>query len=154
MIDFQTTVESVPTFSALCKQIPDIHKWRNFIVASGAFPEDLRHLKRNQQHTIDRLNWILWRDQAIPELACTRLPTYSDYTIQYPKQLDRAGPFNYSASIRYTADEYWVIMRGESVSRLSAGEGAGKPPEPANCLAPYLPDRGRLRASVRYCTFR
>jgi len=129
LIDFQTTEQSVPPFSALCAQIPDIHEWRNFIVASGAFPEDLRQLKRNQQHTIDRLDWILWRDQAIPERACTRLPTYSDYTIQYPQYLDRAGPFNYSASIRYTADEYWVIMRGESVSNE---EGPGTAQWPAN----------------------
>ena len=81
LIDFQTTEQSVPPFSALCAQIPDIHEWRNFIVASGAFPEDLRHLKRNQQHTID------------------------------------------------TADEYWVIMRGESVSNE---EGPGTAQWPAN----------------------
>lgn len=129
LIDFQVIEQSVPTFSALCAQIPDIHKWRNFMVASGAFPEDLRHLERNRQHTIDRLDWILWRNQAIPKLSCTRLPTYSDYTIQYPQYLDRAGPFNYSASIRYTADKYWVIMRGESVSNE---EGPGTAQWPAN----------------------
>ena len=94
-----------------------------------AFPEDLRHLEKNKQHTIDRHDWILWRDQAIPSVSCTRLPTYSDYTIQYPQYLDRPGPLNYSASIRYTAKEYWVIMRGESVSNE---EGPGAAQWPAN----------------------
>ncbi len=136
LVDFQVIDPSVPKFSALCRQIPDIHKWRNFIVASGAFPEDLRHLRRNQQHTIDRLDWISWRDQTTPKGSCKRLPTYSDYTIQYPQYLDRAGPLNYSASIRYTAKEYWVIMRGESVSNE---EGPGTAQWPAN--AQLLCDR-------------
>lgn len=131
LLDFQVTEQSIPTFSTLCVQIPNIHEWRNFMVASGAFPEDLRHLERNRQHTIGRLDWLLWRDQVISEISCTRLPTYSDYTIQYPQYLDRTGPFNYSASIRYTADEYWVIMRGESVSNE---EGPGTAQWPANAL--------------------
>lgn len=133
LVDFQIVDHdhSAPTFTTLCERIPNIHKWRNFIVASGAFPKDLSRLEKNRIHRLERLDWVLWRDQAIAGPPVTRLPNYSDYTIQYPLNLDRTGPSNYSASIRYTADHYWVIMRGEGV--FNEG-GAGTAQWPANAL--------------------
>ena len=129
LVDFQVIGQSAPTLATLCERIPNIHKWRNFIVASGAFPEDLRQYERNQQHTIKRLDWISWREQVASKSSSIRFPTYSDYTIQYPRYLYRTGPFKYSASIRYTADDYWVIMRGENVFNE---EGPGTAQWPAN----------------------
>jgi hypothetical protein len=62
-----------------------------------------------------------------------RQANYGDYTIQYgmfPKPLNDA---NFSASIRYTADDYWVIMRGESV-RNKRGPGFAQWPANAQLL--------------------
>ena len=131
LVDFQVIDQSVPSFSALCARIPEIHKWRNFIVASGAFPVDLSDLQKNRQHTIERLDWISWSAQAAAVPPAVRLPIYSDYTIQHPRHQDRTGPLNYSASIRYTADKYWVIMRGEGVYNE---DGPGPAQWPANAL--------------------
>lgn len=131
LVDFQIIDQSAPTFNTLCERIPSINKWRNFIVASGAFPEDLRALGKNDIHRLERLDWISWKDQAIAKSSVMRMPIYSDYTIQHALYLNRKGRQRYSASIRYTADNYWVIMRGEDVFNRD-GPGFGQ--WPANAV--------------------
>jgi hypothetical protein len=118
IIDFKITNSSTaPTFGTLCEVIPNIDRWRNFIVASGAFPEDLSGLQKNDIHKIERIDWKLWKDQTTAMPSVPRMPTYSDYTIQHALYLIRKGRARYSASIRYTAEDYWLIMRGEDVFR-------------------------------------
>ena len=117
IVDFQIIDWSAPTFKTLCKLIPRINGWRNFIVASGAFPEDLSELQKNDIHKIERIDWKSWRDQTTEVPSVPRIPTYGDYAIQHALYLRREGPAHYSASIRYTAEDYWLIMRGEDVFR-------------------------------------
>jgi hypothetical protein len=131
IVDLKIIDQSAPKFNTLCKLVPSIGKWRNFIIASGAFPEDLSGLRKNDIYRLPRTDWISWRDQAMVRPSVMRLPIYSDYTIQYPQYQHRTGPLNYSASIRYTADDYWVIMRGESVF---AEDSPGRVQWPANAL--------------------
>jgi len=115
LIDFQIVEHSVPKFNTLCGLIPNIQKWRNFILASGAFPKDLSRLQKNQKHTIQRLDWTSWRDLATAQSSSDRMPIYSDYTIQHARYSRYAGQLRFSASIRYTTDDSWIIMRGEDV---------------------------------------
>jgi len=115
MIDFQIVTQSIPDINVLCKLIPDIGKWRNFMISSGAFPKDLSKLRKNDVYRVDRTDWTLWRDQMVAKSSLIRIPNYSDYTIQHAKYLERKGRSRYSASIRYTSDDYWIIMRGEDV---------------------------------------
>jgi len=115
IIDFKIIDRSAPTFNNICKLIPSLDRWRNFIVASGAFPEDLSGLQKNDIHKIERTDWVSWRDQTIATPSNTRMPIYSDYTIQHAMYLKRKGRARYSASIRYTAEDYWIIMRGQDV---------------------------------------
>ena len=117
IVDFQVIDQSVLNFDILYKLLPSIGKWRNFIVASGAFPEDLSGLKKNDIYRLDRTDWISWRDQTMAMRAVPRISNYSDYTIQHASYSNRKGRFHYSASIRYTAENCWVIMRGEDVFR-------------------------------------
>lgn len=133
MVDFKNAQQNIPKFDGLCKILPNIDKWRNYIVAGGAFPEDLSGLKKNDIHRLPREEWTWWREQAINKQTARRFPLYSDYTIQYPKYRDRKGPMNYSASIRYTSENDWVIMRGESVF-AEDGPGAGQWPANAALL--------------------
>jgi len=118
IIDFKITNSSTaPIFGTLCKVIPNIDRWRNFVVASSAFPEDLSALQKNDIHKIERTDWKSWKDQTTAMPSLPRIPTYSDYTIQHALYLTRRGGARYSASIRYTAEDYWLIMRGEDVFR-------------------------------------
>ena len=63
---------------------------------------------------LPRSDWITWRDQ-VRQKDLNRKPTFGDYTIQYAIFREPPRYPNVSASIRYTYDEYWVIMRGEGL---------------------------------------
>jgi hypothetical protein len=58
-----------------------------------------------------------------------RHATFGDYTIQNGAFLEPPSRPNISASIRYTTDENWVIMRGEG---LRNKDGPGHDQYPAN----------------------
>jgi hypothetical protein len=58
-----------------------------------------------------------------------RCPLFGDYTIQRAVYTEPPAFANFSASIRYTAREDWIVIRGEGVR--NAG-GAGYAQWPAN----------------------
>ena len=103
-----------PEYSSLVdslKRIPNLTNWRTFTVVSGAFPPDLTNLPVGR-HEIERSDWKNWDDKKHFE-KLTRKPSYGDYTIQHPKYKEPPRVSYPSASIRYTADGYWVVMRGQ-----------------------------------------
>lgn len=106
----------------IIKTIPKINSWRSFTVLSGAHPKDLSELEKNQEHELERSDWQYWFKQ-IGEPGLKRKPTFGDYTIQHPLyDFNPPQNPNVSASIRYTSDDYWVVMRGEG---LRNDNGAG-----------------------------
>ena len=118
LVDCETIDRYPPKVNDLCWLIPDVDKWRNFVVTGGAFPTDLSAYRKNEQHSIPRLEWISWRDQAISFSPDTRLPNFSDYTVQHSRySARRPGRMRYSANIRYTIEDSWILMRGENVFR-------------------------------------
>jgi hypothetical protein len=66
------------------------------------------------QQYLPRTDWTFWRDQVwnSHDLPCKT--NYGDYTIQHPIFSIIDYPPNFSASIRYTVEENWLIMRGKS----------------------------------------
>lgn len=128
LIDYQILDQSAPKFKLISGKIPYLTEWRNFIIASGAFPEDLSKLQKNQKHVLQRSDWITWKNQTTRDVSLRRMPTYSDYTIQHAVYRRHAGRLRYSASIRYTAEDSWIIMRGEDVFNR-AGPGFKQYPD-------------------------
>jgi hypothetical protein len=96
----------------LCGRIPNLLKWRTFTIASGAFPPDLTDLSVDL-HFKDRTDWNAWFDQRKSNLP--RTPSFADYTIQHPIYKDPVRGSNPSASIRYTLENKWLIMRGQAL---------------------------------------
>jgi hypothetical protein len=119
----------------LCRTIPELRHWRSFTILSGSFPRDLSGITVGQ-HLLPRLEWQRWRDQIQTPPAPARKPAFGDYTIQHSIYVAPPTFANFSASIRYCAEDYWVVMRGEGV--LNEG-GAGYDQWPAN--AQLLCDR-------------
>jgi hypothetical protein len=117
LVDCQIVANSSPDFASLCARIPYLHRWRTFTVASGNFPRDLTGFAVGL-HKLERLDWLTWRDQVIGTSVVPRRPSYGDYTIQHPIYVEPPPGANPSASIRYTSDEHWLIMRGESVRNV------------------------------------
>lgn len=128
LLDYQVWQQGAPTIAALTGAIPRIECWRTFVVASGAFPRDLTGFTIGQ-HNLPRFDWMGWRDQVTRGPIPPRLPAFADYTIQHAQFAEPPERANFSASIRYTSDSYWVIMRGESVFQ---DNGPGFDQWPAN----------------------
>lgn len=106
-------------------RLPDLPKWRSFIVSGGVFPKDLSNFTSGEVHPLDRLDWKLWND--IRKTQLLRMPLFSDYTIQHPfyEYVAAIG----SASIRYTADDKWWIFRGKRpglINRKTKEKGPGR----------------------------
>ncbi len=133
LIDFIIIDDKVSCESLIqkIKQVPDLNSWRTFTVAGGAFPRDLSHLEKHNQHTILRTDWTIW-NELIQSLD--RAPSFSDYAIQHPVYSPQTSMSNPSASIRYTLEQDWLIVRGEGL-RNPKGAGFRQYPAQAKLLA-------------------
>lgn len=109
-----------PDYDWLCSRIPHLARWRNFIVTGGSFPENLEGMAIGARVRV-RYEWLHWQAWALaPRLRSVRVPHFSDYTIQHAVYEPPEGG-RPSASIRYTAETYWLIMRGEAPSKKNGG---------------------------------
>ncbi|MBI4181309.1 MAG: beta family protein [Chloroflexi bacterium] len=127
MVDFKI-VDEQTSYEFLFKKInliPHLEQWRTFIVASGAFPQDLSQFRDPGQYDIPRADWTLWC-RLSKDLK--RSPSFADYTIQHPVYLPRDSSSNPSASIRYALEDHWVILKGQG---LRNKKGAGFKQYPA-----------------------
>jgi hypothetical protein len=121
---------TAPPIEGICRQVPELSEWRTFTIAIGHFPKDLTGFPVGE-HLLPRLDWRYWRDQVTSSQGLPRIPSYGDYTIQHPVFGEPPAFPNFSASIRYTTTEDWVIMRGEGVRNVG---GPGYAQWPANAV--------------------
>jgi T4 beta protein len=122
------------SFSRLCGCLPLLSSWRTFTVASGSFPKNLSEYKKNCQYERLRYDWLYWFGEVKNGPRLPRSPSFGDYAIQHPFYSEANPKSNVSASIRYTADDHWVIMRGEGL-RNDGGPGHAQYWANANLLS-------------------
>jgi len=129
LIDLKIIDGNITTKSVIEKlsYIPHIEKWRSLVLASGSFPRDLSDFEKHGHYPVDRFDWRLWIN-LIKDKTLKRYPIFSDYTIQHPIYHGHILGANTSASIRYTNDETWEVLRGEG---LKNEKGAGYKQYPA-----------------------
>lgn len=109
LADFQD--EECLKLADLNQLIPNLLKWRTYILACGSFPVDLTKCELGENF-IDRKDWKNWITQ-IDLGKPDRKPSFSDYTIQHPIYRENLQNFSPSASIRYTLKDQWLVMRGQ-----------------------------------------
>ena len=107
-------------------RLPDLKKWRSFIVTGGAFPRDLTELEVFGTHPLPRLDWSLWNELQNDD-RLVRKPTYSDYTVQHPVFYGYIPGASVSASVRYTDDGQWQIFRGQALGYINKKTGQKGP---------------------------
>lgn len=98
----------------ICSRIPWIQKWRTYSCISGSFRKDLAGLDVGE-YEFERWEWQSYRDQISGGDSLQRVPTYGDYATQcaaYAEPVDGPRP---SASLRYTADEKFIVVRGRAL---------------------------------------
>ncbi len=116
MIDYRAIDKPYSNVAEVMAKLPNLLEWRTLTFISGAFPIDLQGFTVDIHHH-ERYDWHTWNSVINAKPLLPRLPSYGDYTIQHPmyKSHDPGKFLNYSASIRYTHSDYWVILRGEGV---------------------------------------
>jgi hypothetical protein len=93
----------------LIPSVPDLLRWRNFILASSAFPSDLRGIQANSVRSIERKDWQLWQGLQTAD-GLVRMPTFSDYAMASPDL--PPGGFRAPNSLRYTTRSEWRVLKG------------------------------------------
>lgn len=97
-------------------RIPYLQQWRSFTLIGTSFPFSMAEVKKDES-TIPRYEWILYK-MLIRNLteADVRLPTFGDYGINHPDVLSLdMRMMKPSATIRYTIDNAWLIIKGPNV---------------------------------------
>jgi Beta protein len=96
--------------------IPRLKGWRTFSIIGTSFPPSMAEVKSSPE-TLPRSEWLVYR-RLCAELASEgmRLPTFGDYGISHPDLLDLDMRLvKPSASIRYTINDAWHVIKGPNV---------------------------------------
>jgi hypothetical protein len=115
LVDIKEISQDAGKFSKyfnLSKKIPNLLKWRTFTFASGAFHEDLSKCKIDEVNLIPRFDWKNWVAKC-EDKDLVRIPSFGDYTIQYPVYKESTQFFAPTTSIKYALEDDWFILKGE-----------------------------------------
>lgn len=106
---------------AFLAEVPFLTRWRTLTVSGCAFPATMGGIKRNAHGTVERSDWLAWRDGLFANRnGIPRLPAYSDCVIQHPSGVEGFDPRTMAgaAAIRYTAGDAWLLIKGESTRNI------------------------------------
>ncbi len=100
----------------LVNRLPAIAEWRTFTIAATSFPRNLIGLPPSASSLIPREEWDLWRAICRCRPTLRRAPTFGDYAISHPEPAE-VDPrvMRPSASIRYTCDGAWLVLKGRNL---------------------------------------
>jgi hypothetical protein len=101
--------------SEAIEALPRIEDWRSFVLAGTGFPDTLAGMPQSDVTRVARVEWACWRRFA-RQRRLRRIPTFGDYAISSPAPSD-VDPrvMKPSASVRYTADDAWVVFKGRNL---------------------------------------
>lgn len=105
---------------AFLAAVPEPSIWRTLILSACAFPLSMGGVDRHSHDFVERGDWLAWRDGLYSRNNdLTRLPIFSDCSIQHPAGVEDFDPryMSVSASLRYTLKEAWLLIKGESSRR-------------------------------------
>jgi hypothetical protein len=97
-------------------KLPYLNNWRTFTILGTSFPESMGGIKKGGE-VISRYEWQLYKVLINNfRMASLRLPSFGDYAIIHPKDLELDWRVvKSSATIRYTIDDCWYIVKGENI---------------------------------------
>jgi hypothetical protein len=121
-LDSGVSTQTVTDVVSMIRNLPYLSKWRSFAISATGFPVDLMGLPPLNISTVSRLEWRLWRN-IIKTSIVPRMPVFGDYAIAHP-QPPEVDPriMRASASIRYTTDDDWLILKGQNLRDHGYGQ--------------------------------
>jgi hypothetical protein len=111
--------------NAFLAEVPDHQRWHTFTVSACAFPKSMGVVERNSHAFVERADWVAWETHLYGRReGLQRLPTFSDCAIQRPEGVESFDPIRMqvSASIRYTLEKDWLLIKGQSTRSRRPGE--------------------------------
>ncbi|WP_081862697.1 beta family protein [Chromobacterium haemolyticum] len=91
------------------RRVVAIKDFRSFVVSSLSL--DMSSIKKPGGFVI-RHEWIFYK-KLIEYMSTIRIPTYSDYTIEYPEFIEQdMRLLNPAGKIIYSTDDSWLIPKG------------------------------------------
>jgi hypothetical protein len=106
--------------SAYLMSIPDLEEWRTVAVILSAFPASVSdEVATGSSGHVRREDALAWRRLA-RQAGLKRIPLFGDYGADHPSyDYLRIDPrlLRMVASIRYTLDDEWLLVRGSQLRR-------------------------------------
>jgi hypothetical protein len=100
---------------AMLKKVPHLEGWATYSVCGTSFPETMGQLSLGV-HIVKRYEWLFYKRLLKNLPVDERKPAFGDYAISHPntKAIDMRF-VKPAASIRYTIDDAWYIVKGPNV---------------------------------------
>lgn len=107
---------------SIFNEIPDMSSWRTFTFCGTAFPKVLSEkIPTGSDGYIRRVAWTIYK--SLRKKGLERIPAFGDYNISHTDYLEiDPRVMQMAASIRYTIDEDFLILRGYSVKDNGWGQ--------------------------------
>ncbi len=103
------------------KAVPFQRDWRTFTFAGTNMVESMGGINANSHEFWPRKEWTVWKTLYEDRANMERLPAFGDYAVQNPKGVEgvdfRIQPI--ACAIRYTTEEEWLLIKGESNRKVS-----------------------------------
>lgn len=125
LLDLANNPPASITVAALLvsNSIPNIANWRNFILASCAFPQNFVGIQPMTIRRVDRDEWLIWVGLYGRRATLPRMPNFADYAVANP-DVEEIDPriVRQSAQIRYTVLDAYLLVKGRAIRSAGAGQ--------------------------------
>jgi hypothetical protein len=120
--DFSNSEDFTDSILDQVRDFPEFLNWKSFTICGGSFPKT--NLLKAGENTVPRGEWTFYKKLVakLESQEFNRHINYGDYGIIAPghfkfdfKKMDR------SANIRYTHDDIWFVVKGNSI-KLNGNE--------------------------------
>lgn len=116
-----TSGQSIIIARGALAAVPFAADWAALTLAAGSFPENLSGFPVGT-HSVKRHEWAVWLSNRN---AAEREVTYGDYATIHPIPVEEGldpRTMNPTASVRYTFEDNWILLRGQG-TRTRSGPG-------------------------------
>jgi hypothetical protein len=103
----------VESLIPILNDLPRIYDWHE-VVLSATSLADLQKVKINEEKVVRRREWIIYKKLVERRSELYRLPIFSDYGVEYVKDL-RPRKVRPSAKLNYTRLDDYYFAKGENV---------------------------------------
>ncbi|MDX6611269.1 MAG: hypothetical protein QOD75_455 [Blastocatellia bacterium] len=110
----------VDSLIPILNDLPRIYDWHEVVLSATALA-DLQKVKVNEEKVVRRREWTIYKKLVERKSELYRLPIFSDYGVEYVKDL-RPRKVRPSAKLNYTRPDDYFFAKGENVK--NAGYGA------------------------------